>query len=413
MTTLANLVGLPRAFRHGLWSSLWRASKEKSYGHKFLLATYTILAYAYLGEFKRRKQKRKLKHGALPCEQMIFNAVRLPAANPVPSDGRRAKHRVLHANPESIQGQITIRNGVLVNSGDSILRNGHYLCGRWRERSEGHTIKSTEIDYHHEAQSRDELHDDPVVIEGRSLCLTGPWSDNYYHWLLQYLPILRITGESVSMDEIDNVLVKGPIKPFQAESLSLLGISSQKIIGISPGRTYLAEELIVTTIPCANRTYTQWVIDFLRQLRKPHTDPSSPVFFDRRFPASRRMVNAEEVYSVLESYGIQCVDCSSFSFSDQVRLASSANLLLGIHGASLANAVFSAPGTTLLELTPRNYSPPYFSGLAKACQLNYDQVMGREPGLPGNWVPIKCADIIVPINSLRTKLDLFFSHQGT
>ena len=98
------------------------------------------------------------------------------------------------------------------------------------------------------------------------------------------------------MDEIENVLVKGSIKPFQAESLSLLGISSQKIIGISPSRQYLAEELVMTTIPCANRTYTQWVIDFLRQLQKPHTSPSSPVFFYRRFPASRRMVNAEEVY---------------------------------------------------------------------------------------------------------------------
>lgn len=411
MTTLANLVRLPQAIRHGLWASLWRASKEQSHGHKFLLATYTMLAYASLGELVRRK--RRVHHGDLPCEQVIFNAVRLPAASPAPSDGLSSKHRVLNANPESIQGQITIRNGVLVNSGDSILRNGHYLCGRWREHSEGHTIKSTEIDYHHEAQRLDELRAESVIIKGRSLCLTGPWSDNYYHWLLQYLPILKVTSECISMDEIENVLVKGPIKPFQVESLSLLGISSQKIIGISPGTQYLAEELVMTTIPCANRTYTQWAIDFLRQLREPHASPSSPVFFDRRFPASRRMVNAEEVYSVLESYGIQCVDCGSFSFSDQVRLASSANLLLGIHGASLANAVFSAPGTTLLELTPRNYSPPYFSGLAKACQLNYARVMGREPGMLSNWVSIKCADIIVPINILKTKLDRFFCNQGT
>jgi hypothetical protein len=124
------------------------------------------------------------------------------------------------------------------------------------------------------------------------------------------------------------------------------------------------------------------------------------------------MVNAEEVYSVLEDYGILCIDCGSFSFSDQVRFASSANLLVGIHGASLANAVFCSPGTTLMELTPRNYSPPYFSGLAKACQLNYARVLGREPGPLSTWVPIKCADIIVPIDSLRSKLDRFFSNQG-
>ncbi|MCP9796222.1 glycosyltransferase family 61 protein [Cyanobium sp. Lug-B] len=343
---------------------------------------------------------------------MIFNTVRLQTANQVPSTGIGAKDRFPDANAESIQGQIIIQNGVLVNNGDSILHHGHYLCGRWRERSEGHTIKSTEIDYHREAQLGGDIHGESVIINGRSLCLTGPWSENFYHWLLQYLPILKIAGECIPLDEVDNVLVKGPIKRFQSESLSLLGIPPQKIIGISPGRNYWAEELVMTTIPCANRTYTQWAIDFLRQLREPPTTPSSPIFFDRPFPASRRMVNAEEVYSVLADYGIPCIDCGSFSFSDQVRLASSANLLLGIHGASLANAVFSAPGTTLIELTPRNYSPPYFSGLAKACQLNYARILGREPGLLSPWVPIKGADIIVPIDSLRSKLDRFFSNQG-
>ncbi len=406
MSTLANLVRLPRAILRRLWASLWRASQEQSHGYKFLLTIYTMRAYAYLGELVRRK--KKLNSSDPPCEQVIFNAVRLQATNRGPAAGIGPKDRVLHADAESIQGQIIIQDGVLVNSGDSILHHGHYLCGRWRERSDGHTIESTEIDYHNEAQLRDDIHGESVIINGRSLCLTGPWSDNYYHWLFQYLPILRIAGECIRMDEIDNVLVKGPIKPFQSESLSLLGIPPQKIIGISPGKNYLAEELVLTTIPCANRTYTPWAIDFLRQLRQPQTTPSSPIFFDRHFPATRRIVNAEEVYSVLESYGIQCIDCGSLSFSDQVRLASSANLLLGIHGASLANAVFSAPGTTLLELTPRNYSPPYFSGLAKVCQLNYARVMGREPGPLSTWVPIKRADIIVPIDILRLKLERFF-----
>ncbi len=407
MSTLANLVRLPLAIRHRLWASLWRASQEQTHGYRFLLTNYTIAAYAYLGGLVRRS--RKSNTSELPCEQVNFNAVRLQATNRGPSAGIGPKDHALHANIESIQGQIIIQNGVLVNSGDSILHNGHYLCGRWRERSEGHTLDSTEMQNHRQAQLRDDIHGESVIINGRSLCLTGPWSDNYFHWVLQYLPILRIAGECIRIDEIDNVLVKGPIKPFQCDSLSLLGIPPQKIIGISPGKSYWAEELVLTTIPCANRTYTPWAIDFLRQLRDSHTTPSSPIFFDRPFPSSRKIVNAKEVYSVLENYGVQCIDCGSYSFSDQVRFASSANLLLGIHGASLANAVFSAPGTTLLELAPRNYSPPYFSGLANICQLNYARVMGSEPGPLSTWVPIKRADIIVPINILRSELDRLLS----
>jgi Glycosyltransferase 61 len=56
-----------------------------------------------------------------------------------------------------------------------------------------------------------------------------------------------------------------------------------------------------------------------------------------------------------EVYGndkVCTVELEKMSFSDQVRLFSRAQLVIGIHGAGLANMVFCRPGTTLVEVDP-------------------------------------------------------------
>ncbi len=398
---------LRRAIRYSLWSFLYTASEKRTYGYRFLLANYGRIAYARIGaRFRKRDTEQD---SDFSVKKISFYAA-MPQTSECKKSARITNRIADCSNGEPWKGHAIIRDGLLVNCGDSILQYGHHLSGRWLERSEGHTIISTELDFHRKAWRDGTIQIDPTVIPGRSLCLTGPWSDNYYHWLLQYLPILRIARESIPWDTIDHFLVSGPIRSFKAESLSLVGIPLERVIEINAGLTYLSEELVITPIPCDNRSHAPWVIEFLRSLRYPPMDESSPVFLDRPFPASRRIINADEVYSILNSYGIRCIDCSQYSFSDQIRFASSTDFLLGIHGASLANSVFCTPGTTLLELVPRNYTPPYFKELANACGLRYNRIVGIEPGLFPSLFPLKNADIIVPIDPLRKTLNRLCTH---
>jgi capsular polysaccharide biosynthesis protein len=116
------------------------------------------------------------------------------------------------------------------------------------------------------------------------------------------------------------------------------------------------------------------------------------------------MINSEEVYDILEEYGVTPVDCGKLSFKEQIDVAASSHLILGIHGASLANCVFSAPGSIMLELAPRNYQPVYFSKLTSACGLGYEQILGAESGPLPFQKPIYNADIIVPTKALRKSL---------
>jgi capsular polysaccharide biosynthesis protein len=242
-------------------------------------------------------------------------------------------------------------------------------------------------------------------IGGLSLCLTGPWSWNYFHWLMQYLPILRIAETIHPLSEIDHVIVRGPVKPFHLESLTEFGIPPHKVISIEADQSMLIENMLVTTVPCDNFRYSSWAISLLKEMTPYNQEKSGPIFLDRPVPNNRRIVNSEEVLSLLTGYGAKIIDCGKLSFREQINLASSTRLIIGVHGASLANCVFSSPGTTLLELMPRNYTPPYFSALAASCGLKYLGLAGREPGpLLGN-IPIYDADMIVPIKRLRRMMD--------
>jgi hypothetical protein len=60
-----------------------------------------------------------------------------------------------------------------------------------------------------------------------------------------------------------------------------------------------------------------------------------------------------------------------------------ADVVVGANAAALANVVFCAPGTTLVELVPTDHPYPYFLSAALAAEVDYVGVgctsVGRRP----------------------------------
>lgn len=52
-------------------------------------------------------------------------------------------------------------------------------------------------------------------------------------------------------------------------------------------------------------------------------------------------------------------------------------LLIGIHGAAMANMVFMPAGADVLEIRPEEYTNACYHSLADACSLQYNLVMGK------------------------------------
>lgn len=399
------VVALPETIFHKWWNYLCMLRGGRKYGYRFLLAINLMHLLSWLSSFwKKRANERLNSRLSLTSKEICFQPIHLgntrhyekPASSPgtAPDIGS-----------DRIQGSLLLKRAILVDGGNSVIHDGSYVKGRWRELPHGFTPVESEKGFHEQASRLPPKREPLEEIPGLSLCLTGPWSSNYFHWLMQYLPILRIAEERHPHLNIDHFLVRGPVKPFQLDSLAEFGIPAHKVRCISGEQSVLVENMLLTTIPCANFRYSTWAIQLLRELAPHNQQKSGPVFLDRPAPNNRRIVNSEEVLSLLADYGAKTVDCSKLSFREQINLAASTQLLIGVHGASLANCVFSSPGTTLLELIPRNYTPPYFSALTSSCGLNHLTLLGSEPGpLPGK-IPIYDADIIVPIKRLLRIMD--------
>jgi hypothetical protein len=377
----------------------------RKYGYRFLLAVNLMHLISWLSSSQKKPTSDHLDaRMVLTAKETRFHPIDFGNTGlrnkPTSSLGSSQA-----TGADTIQGSLLLKRAILVDGGNSVIHDGNYVKGRWRELAHGFTRVESEKSFLEQASRLPSLGEPLEEIPGLSLCLTGPWSWNYFHWLMQYLPILRIAEQTHPLSNIDQFILKGPVKAFQLESLAEFGIPAHKVRCISAEQSVLAENMLLTTIPCGNFSYSSWAIQLLRELAPHNQQKSGPVYLDRPAPNNRRIVNSEEVLSVLAGYGAKSFDCSKLSFREQINLASSTPLLIGVHGASLANCVFSSPGTTMLEIIPRNYTPPYFSALTSTCGLQHLKLLGSEPGpLPGN-IPIYDADIIVPIRRLRRIMD--------
>jgi capsular polysaccharide biosynthesis protein len=120
------------------------------------------------------------------------------------------------------------------------------------------------------------------------------------------------------------------------------------------------------------------VANAVRGLARDQADSARPgrLYVTREESSRRRIVNHDEVLVTLARHGFSEVSAERLSVQEQIALFAQAEAVIGVHGAGLANAIFSAPGTLLVELQPefRKMRPVYWN-LAAVSGLRYIQVV--------------------------------------
>ncbi len=84
-------------------------------------------------------------------------------------------------------------------------------------------------------------------------------------------------------------------------------------------------------------------------------------------------------------YGIEPVVLSGLDLDEQIALFRDARLVIGAHGAGLANIVFCQPGALLYELLPSHYVNPCVAHLAQMREVHYWCDVHASDALPGVW----------------------------
>ncbi|MEM7593606.1 MAG: tetratricopeptide repeat protein [Cyanobacteria bacterium P01_A01_bin.83] len=251
----------------------------------------------------------------------------------------------------------------------------------------------------------------PVTkIEGKVALLSGLAGHVYYHWMFDILPRLELLRLSeIELKDIDWFVVNSLSKPFQKETLSLLGIPPEKIIE-SDRQTHLqATELIVPSFP----GYLDWVspgtIKFLRQSFMSQVSMANTggqkIYISRARAKNRHLVNESEVSELLTEQGFKTVFLEELSVLEQVAIFINAKIIVTPHGSGLTNLVFCAPNTKIVELFSPNYLRTDYWMISQQLQLQHYYLVGESFDCPSlrnlMYQNALTEDILVSIDALK------------
>jgi capsular polysaccharide biosynthesis protein len=213
---------------------------------------------------------------------------------------------------------------------------------------------------------------------------------NYYHWMFEVIPRVHLLQKSRA--KVDYYIVKSEPDPlmFQTETLHKLGITADQIIKTHTDFHIQAENLVIPSQP---KFATKWGWQFLRNTFLPTDKMESSIkkriYISRKW--SRRITNENEVMDVLTQYGFSKVELENLTVQEQVQLFSTAEVIVGAHGAALANLTFCQPGTKVLEIFAPSYITSLYWVISSLGDLKHYYYIGkvseRDPALPDHEWP--------------------------
>jgi capsular polysaccharide biosynthesis protein len=211
----------------------------------------------------------------------------------------------------------------------------------------------------------------------------GYSTNNFFHFLIDTLGGLHWRDRLPAMSSARIILsgyseAAASVLPFIGESIAAAGLSSD--LYPFDGTIMFCRRLV---FPMRDTGATPAKAATLRRLFKPPppTGERKRLYITRPSSTRRRVANDAAVARLLAGYGFQVCDPGRLSFAQQIEVFAQAEIVVGPHGAGLANAIFMPPGGALIELTHAGRVVWTFHEVAAAAGLAYGCVIGEmEPG---------------------------------
>ncbi|HEY0258747.1 MAG TPA: glycosyltransferase family 61 protein [Lacisediminihabitans sp.] len=195
-------------------------------------------------------------------------------------------------------------------------------------------------------------HPEGILLSGRN-------DNNWYHWLIEYLPRAMQLDPSIS-DEVPFVVSE---RTPQAGIDALSSLSPRPVLRIDSRLAHRFDRLHVLAPPVQilDTTRVAWSRGLsmnpepLAAVRRAWlgTDsrpPGKRIFLQRR-SAHRGLVNEDDLIPIAEAHGLTVVDPGRLTWAQQVDLFSHAALVVGASGAVMANYLLMGQGSEVLAIT--------------------------------------------------------------
>ena len=268
----------------------------------------------------------------------------------------------------------------------------------------------------------------PDSIDGtppETAAIMLPHWRSYYHWVIEYLPRLRMLERyETETGRRPTLLVPPEPKPWIRETLRLCGwgpddctewiwpearierlvVPSHRNQFVSPHDSHFGDDF--NPAPEDAR----WVAERMRS-NVDGLDPgegsldagafSSRVYVSRRDTGTRRVADEAAVLDALEPLGFESYALSELSIPDQIRLFAHADAVVGPHGAGLVNLIH-CEDAAVFEFFPEDHVQPYYFSLARQLGFEYDCAV----------YPSRDDETVVDPENLRERVAAFLDRSG-
>ena len=210
-------------------------------------------------------------------------------------------------------------------------------------------------------------------IEREALWVTDYWSTGHFHWLTDVLTRLFVVRER--LNELLLVL-PGKYETNEVVKSTLTAFGVGEVDFVAANEFVECRSLLMPSHTAPSGHFNVAAIRGVRKLLlSAYGDAGSSqarIYISRGRAGRRRIVNEDEVLSVLRRFGFETIRTEELSFEQQVQVCSRARYIVSNHGAGLTNMLFMREGGSVLELRHESdcINNCYFT-LASALDFNY------------------------------------------
>lgn len=303
--------------------------------------------------------------------------------------------------PES--GIIKIKNGIVTGHGISCTEDYRFILeGTWfgkaSERSEYYN-NWLKIKAPHFISSKH------LKVTGSCLNLSSIWSNvSSCHFILDTLGKISILEKiGISFDNYDYVCVNSSNYSIYKEFVEKFAQkTSAKLIGLNNTINYQFDRVDTVSLNGKSRIYRVNAFNSLISLFDLKNPTPYRKLYISRENSGRDIHNKNEIEEYLLQNGFELVNVSKTE--NYKEIFNEASIVVGAHGAGLANCAFCQKNTTLIEFTPEYHQYPYYMSLAHAQKMYYYNIICPEADYPqkNRDKKSKRQDFFLPLSQLET-----------
>lgn len=248
-------------------------------------------------------------------------------------------------------------------------------------------------------------------IYPKAISLVNILSNNYYHWIIDILPIIEPIYSELRNDDNFKIIIRKDAKEFQYQYLELIGLKRNvvnwkslsmliKQLVISSNRNiFLKQDSFQTDI--ISRTSIDWIRKSIinKVLSKSFVSYEN-IYISRINSNGRKIVNEDELDEILNKYSVKKIFLENYTIEAQIWFFMKAKRIIGAHGAGFTNIIFSNH-LRILEFYPKEKIS--FSSFHQiSSYLNHNHIQVDLPSINKN------NDMKIEVGAFEEYLKLIF-----